>query len=268
LLLFFPCAMTIALYSHNKQQFYSMMAFIALCSLIIRSAGCIINDLIDKSIDRMVARTKNRPLASGAVSVNEALILLCFLLSLLLFALVKLPAAAQICSLLALPMILIYPTLKRFTYLPQVFLGLIFNFGIFITYYIINNSATYSLIILYLGCVFWTLAYDTIYGFMDYKDDQKIGVKSFALLLINKNYKLWLALFYIIFIASVTCSLYLVHNKVNIAACIILLCAFAALAWQIHYLDKDLPNKCLVCFKSNNIVGALVLLAYSLMFLY
>lgn len=260
ILLFLPCAMTIAIYSSNIKELYSNLSLIALCSFIIRSIGCIINDIMDRSIDKNIERTKNRPLASGKLTLKPALVLLIILLSLQLYILLYLPLEAILSAFIIFPFILLYPLLKRFTYLPQVFLGFVFNFGVIVTYYTINANQIKAAIFLYIGCIFWTIAYDTIYGFMDYKDDIKNNVKSFALLIKDYRPKLIIAICYLIFLSFCTASTYIIFEHINYISIILLFCSFLTLMKQI---DFDISNSasCLKSFKMNNLSGALIVVA-------
>ncbi|MBF96218.1 MAG: 4-hydroxybenzoate octaprenyltransferase [Pelagibacterales bacterium] len=145
----------------------------------MRSIGCIWNDLSDKKIDILVKRTSKRLIANGIVTKSEAIIFIFinFLLgSIPLFFISKFSIAL---CLIALPLIVSYPFMKRITWWPQLWLGINFNWGVFVGYYALTNfNADYSLLLFYFGCIFWTIAYDTLYGFQDIKDDEKIGVKS------------------------------------------------------------------------------------------
>ena len=144
----------------------------------MRSAGCIVNDIVDKDFDRKVKRTKERPIASEKISIFESLIyvsILCFLAFLILMQFNFLTIVLGIASM---PFAFIYPFMKGFTYWPQLFLGITFNLGIIMGWTAINNSISLEIIVVYFAAIFWTLGYDTIYGYQDIADDEIIGLKS------------------------------------------------------------------------------------------
>src|SRR6056300_1046819 len=181
MLLFWPCAWGLTLgYDFNKKlddYFFYILLFLS-GSVLMRSAGCIVNDIFDKKFDKKVERTKNRPIASGKVSIHLAIIysvILCLLAFIVLLNFNTFTIVLAICSM---PLAFTYPLMKRLTYWPQLFLGITFNYGIILGWTAINNDYLYLSIILYFGAIFWTLGYDTIYGFQDITDDEIIGVQS------------------------------------------------------------------------------------------
>lgn len=157
---------------------FSILFFIG--AVAARSAGCIINDIYDKDYDSKVERTKNRPLASGEVTVSEAIKVMIANSLIALFILILLPISAIKSGVIIGLMILIYPLLKRYTFYPQVFLGFVFNGGVWIAWFSVNENFTLVPLLTYLGAVAWTVGYDTIYSLQDIKDDKKIGVKSLS----------------------------------------------------------------------------------------
>ena len=144
----------------------------------MRSAGCIVNDIIDKNYDQKVERTKNRPLASNKISVRSALVIALILCLLAFLVLINFNNLTIILALCSMPFAFTYPLMKRFTYWPQLFLGLTFNYGLLLGWVSIKESISLAPLIFYFGAIFWTLGYDTIYGYQDIKDDEIIGVKS------------------------------------------------------------------------------------------
>ena len=150
-------------------------------AVVMRAAGCVINDLWDRKLDAQVARTKNRPLASGAVSVFQASAFLFFLLAVGLLILIQMNALTIILGCLSLPLIVAYPYMKRITWWPQAFLGLTFNFGALMGWSAVTGTLGFAPIFLYVGGIFWTLGYDTIYAHQDIEDDALAGIKSSAL---------------------------------------------------------------------------------------
>ena len=181
MLLFWPCAWGLTLvfdFSNNLLIYLFYLFLFFLGSVLMRSAGCVMNDIIDRKFDRNVERTKNRPLASGRVSVRLAVsyvIVLCFLAFLVLINFNKFTILLALASM---PFAFTYPLMKRYTYWPQLFLGFTFNYGLILGWVSINSEVSLVPFIFYLGAIFWTLGYDTIYGFQDIKDDEIIGLKS------------------------------------------------------------------------------------------
>lgn len=257
ILLFLTCIMA-TFCAASEFEDLNKLGLFALGSFIMRSAGCIINDLWDKDIDPFVRRTQNRPLANGSIKPIEAFILLMILLMSALIILLHLNILAIIIGCIICIAVIIYPLMKRYTFWPQLFLGVTFNAGILLCYAEIRGMIDLSIIILYLGAMCWTVGYDTIYGFMDAEDDVKVGVRSSAILLRSKNYKLWLFLFYSIFIFCVLLSLLLLGMELKLLSIILLGVAYGILLWQVLTLDINDEKKCFVRFKSNQIVGLLI----------
>ena len=221
-------------------------------SVLARSSGCVINDFFDRDFDRQVLRTKNRPLANNTISTELALIILGLLLLLTMWTLLYFKIIPIIIGIIAFCMIVIYLLMKRFTYFPQVFLGLTFNLGCLISYAEIKDDISLGALLMYIACGFWTFGYDSIYAFMDIKDDKAVGIKSSAIFLEGKYYKLFIFCAYIIFI-----SLYILANlsSNNYLGVIGGVVAFPMLLWQLKSLDITDPDNCLIRFKSNIYVG-------------
>ena len=181
MLLFWPCSWGLTLaydfsLDLNKYFFYLVLFFLG--SVLMRSAGCIVNDILDRKFDAKVFRTKDRPIASGKVSVNLAIIYSLVLCFFALLVLLNFNSYTIILALGSMPLAFTYPLMKRFTYWPQLFLGITFNYGLLLGWTSIHSGFNFAPIILYLGAIFWTLGYDTIYGYQDIKDDEIIGLKS------------------------------------------------------------------------------------------
>ena len=224
----------------------------------MRSAGCIINDVFDKDFDAKVFRTKNRPLASGKISVKIAIIYAFSLCFLALLVLLNFNFDTIIISLASMPLAFSYPLMKRFTYWPQLFLGITFNYGVLVGWTSINGEISLIPILLYLGAIFWTLGYDTIYGFQDIEDDEIIGVKSTSLKF-KKNPKKFLSLCYFIFIFFfLITGLKLDFNYYFFI--IIIMITLHLFFIQIFNFDINNKAKCLEIFKSNNFLGLLILI--------
>ncbi len=214
----------------------------------MRSSGCIINDILDRDLDAKVARTKNRPLVTKEVSIKTALAILLLLLLMGLFVLLRLSTLAIQIGLLSLILVVCYPLIKRFSNFPQVFLGLTFNIGALIATAEIKNAIPLEGIILYIGCAFWTIGYDSVYGFMDIEDDKKIGIKSLSRYLEKANFKIWLSIFYIIFIACLLISCIITtSNPVSY----LLLVMLYILLQNVKILDYTCLKHCMKHFNSS-----------------
>ena len=204
MLLFWPCAWGLTLAydftnSLNNYFFYLFLFFLG--SVLMSSAGCIVNDIVDKNFDKKVFRTKYRPIASGKISIKLALAYVVFLCFIALLVLLNFNTFTIILALCSMPLAFSYPLMKRYTYWPQLFLGITFNYGLILGWVCIANEIELIPIILYIGAIFWTLGFDTIYGYQDIKDDEIIGVKSTSIKF-KTNPKLFLIICYSIFILS------------------------------------------------------------------
>ena len=224
----------------------------------MRSAGCIVNDIIDKDFDKKVARTKNRPIASDKISVKLGLLYVIFLCFLALLVLLNFNTLTIILAMASMPLAFTYPLMKRFTYWPQLFLGITFNYGLILGWVCIENRLDILTIIFYLGAIFWTLGYDTIYGFQDIKDDEIIGVKSTSIKF-KKNPRLFLLLCYLSFISSLIIVGFIMNFK-YLFYISLLISITHLLFFQIYNLDIKKPKNCFKIFKSNNLIGLIVLI--------
>lgn len=225
-------------------------------AVLMRSAGCVINDIWDRKLDAKVERTKDRPLASGEVSVYEALIFLSLLLFLGFALLLLFNAPTIALGFLVMPLIIAYPFMKRLTNWPQAFLGLAFNFGVLMGWSAITGEISLAACLLYVSCFFWTLGYDTVYAFQDREDDSLIGVKSTALYLGDRA-PLWIKAFYAISFLTLNMAAFL--PSYNILMPLILLPAGGHLIWQMIRWDMHDQESSLSVFKSNTHYGFLVL---------
>jgi len=180
MLLFWPCAWGLTLaydFSNSLNNYFFYISLFFLGSVLMRSAGCIINDIFDKDFDKKVFRTKNRPIASGKISVKLGLIYSILICLLALTILLNFNYFTIILALGSMPLAFSYPLMKRYTYWPQLFLGITFNYGLILGWVCIKSEIDIIPVIFYLGAIFWTLGFDTIYGFQDIKDDEIIGIK-------------------------------------------------------------------------------------------
>ena len=261
MLLFWPCiwGLTIA-YDFSKSLdtylYYGLLFFLG--AVLMRSAGCIINDIADRKIDKLVERTKNRPIASGKISTQLAIIYSIILCSLAFLVLINFNLFTIIMALVSMPLAFTYPLMKRVTYWPQLFLGITFNYGLVLAWISVTNEISIIPIIFYFGAIFWTLGYDTIYGFQDIKDDEIIGVKSTSIKF-KSDPKRFLFISYFLFVTSLFLIGFLMNFK-NIYFLFMLLPIYHLFIFQIKKLDTSLPNDCFIKFKSNNFFGFLILI--------
>ena len=260
MLLFWPCAWGLALAnSLNKNPiiFYYYLLLFFLGSILMRSAGCIFNDIVDKDYDKKVLRTKNRPIASGKISVYHSLIYVIILCLVAFFILIQFNLLTIVLGLSSMFLAFSYPFMKRITYWPQLFLGITFNWGIIMASAAMNNAVTTEIIILYLSAIFWTLGYDTIYGAQDMSDDEIIGLKSTSIKF-KKNMKLFLSITYFI---TISLLLYLLYNHLGLNITTAFLSVFVlSLIYQIIYFKEKKNKNYLQLFKFNNFSGLLLFL--------
>ncbi|MDA7581018.1 4-hydroxybenzoate octaprenyltransferase, partial [Candidatus Pelagibacter sp.] len=205
MLLFWPCAWGLTLaynFSNSLNDYFFYLFLFFLGSVLMRSAGCIVNDITDKEYDKKVERTKNRPIASNQVSIKLAIIYTIILCLIAFLVLINFNNLTIILALGSMPLAFTYPLMKRFTYWPQLFLGITFNYGLILGWTSIVGEINIVPIIFYLGAIFWTLGYDTIYGFQDIKDDEIIGIKSTSIKFKNKPKK-FLSICYVLLIFSI-----------------------------------------------------------------
>ena len=260
MLLFWPCSWGLAyayLFDQNLNLFIYYLILFFLGSVLMRSAGCIFNDIVDKDFDKKISRTKVRPIASGKITVNRSLV---YVFILCLFAFLILLQFNFFTILLGMGSMLLafsYPFMKRITYWPQLFLGITFNWGIIMAWTAISYDITAEIIILYISAIFWTLGYDTIYGAQDMYEDEIIGLKSTSLKF-KKNIKLFVAFSYT---ANFLLISYLFKNNLGMNLfSIILLLFILSLIYQLFKFDKKKPLICLKMFKLNNFSGLLLFL--------
>ena len=261
MLLFWPCAwgLTIAYdFSLTYDVYFFNLSLFFLGSVLMRSAGCIVNDILDRRFDNKVFRTKNRPIASGKISVKLALLYSTFLCFTAFLVLINFNLFTIIIALASMPLAFTYPLMKRFTYWPQLFLGVTFNYGLILGWTSINAEINLLPLIFYFGAIFWTLGYDTIYGFQDIKDDEIIGLKSTSIKF-KSNPIIFLYICYTFFFISLILIGYL--NDFNGLYFIFLISIFSHMYFfQLKKFKSDNPSICLKIFKSNNFLGALVLI--------
>tara|TARA_B100001057_G_scaffold500762_1_gene617662 strand:- start:926 stop:1786 length:861 start_codon:yes stop_codon:yes gene_type:complete len=261
MLLFWPCSWGLAysyIFNQNTNLFIYFLILFFFGSVLMRSAGCIFNDIVDKDFDKLVNRTKNRPIALGKISIKKSLLyvlVLCFLAFLIL---IQFNTKTIILGMSSMLLAFAYPFMKRITYWPQLFLGLTFNWGIIMAWSAMNNNISNEIILFYLSAIFWTLGYDTIYGSQDMSDDEIIGLKSTAIKF-KKNLKLFVAVSYLI---SSSIIIYLFNESIGVNIFSMLVTLFIlSLVYQVFNFTKENPKTCLKMFKFNNISGFILFLA-------
>ena len=261
MLLFWPCSWGLAYANYFKQNtstliYYLMLFFVG--SVLMRSAGCIFNDIVDRDYDKKVERTKNRPIASGQISVTRSLIYVLILCLLAFLVLIQFNLTTIIFGMGSMIFAFSYPFMKRITYWPQLFLGLTFNWGIIMAWTAMGNEISFNIIILYISAIFWTLGYDTIYGTQDMSDDEIIGLKSTSIKFKN-NIKVFLFISY--FITSLL-IIYLFINLIENKFSLFFLIGFIiTLFYQIFKLNENKSANCLKMFKLNNLSGFFLFLS-------
>ena len=259
MLLFWPCAWGLTLaydFSQNLINYFFYLTLFFLGSVLMRSAGCIVNDILDKEFDSKVFRTKDRPIASGKVSVKLAIFYASTLCFLALLVLLNFNSFTIIIALGSMPLAFTYPLMKRFTYWPQLFLGITFNYGLILGWTSVTGKIDLVPIIFYLGAIFWTLGYDTIYGYQDIKDDEIIGLKSTSIKFKNKP-KYFLVTCYIFMLSLFVVGGYFM--KLHYSYFILLILPMYHLfLYQIKTFNTDNPESYLKVFKSNNFFGLII----------
>ena len=261
MLLFWPCSwgLTIAYdLSSNLNIYFFYLLLFFLGSVLMRSAGCIINDILDRKFDEKVFRTKDRPIASGKISVKLGLLYASLLCLLAFLVLINFNTFTIIIALASMPLAFTYPLMKRFTYWPQLFLGITFNYGLILGWTSINTEINLIPLIFYFGAIFWTLAYDTIYGFQDIKDDEIIGLKSTSIKF-KSNPIIFLCICYTVFLISLIVVGYL-NEFSSLYFIFLLIIVYHMYFFQLKKFRSNDPSSCLKIFKSNNFLGALVLI--------
>ena len=255
MLLFWPClwGLTLGYYFNNQVSIYfKYIILLFLGSVLMRSAGCIFNDIVDRDFDKKVERTKNRPIASGKISVLESsfyIIALCLIALLVLLQFNKLTIILGMSSMI---FAFSYPFMKRITYWPQLFLGLTFNWGIIMGWAALTNNISIEPLLLYISAIFWTLGYDTIYGLQDMHDDEFIGVKSTSIKFKN-NPKVFVGSCYCLCVFFILIMFFMMDlNKYILFFSIPFI---VSLFYQIKIFDIKNEKSCLNAFKFNNFSG-------------
>ena len=261
MLLFWPCSWGLALANSTQQNTNLFIYFLILFfigSILMRSAGCIFNDIVDKDYDRRVKRTKSRPIASGKISVKKSFFYVLILCALAFLVLIQFNLLTILIGMSSMILAFSYPFMKRITYWPQLFLGITFNWGILMAWTAMNNNISMEVIVLYLSAIFWTLGYDTIYGAQDMSDDEVIGLKSTSIKF-KKNIKLFISICYLI---SMCLILLLFNDFIGLNFFTFFLFLFLlSLFYQIINFKMNKTKNYLKLFKVNNYTGLMLFLS-------
>ncbi|VWX59100.1 4-hydroxybenzoate octaprenyltransferase [Sphingorhabdus sp. 109] len=256
-LLFWPCAWGVALAGGAIQR-WDLLLWLLLGSIAMRGAGCVYNDIVDRDLDRQVERTRSRPLASGATSLNAAWIWLGILCLIGLAVWIQLNTAAKLVALGSLALVAAYPFMKRITWWPQAWLGLVFSWGALVGWLAILPQVRWAMVLLYCGSIFWVIGYDTIYALQDREDDALVGIRSSALRL-GENVRFGVLVFYLVALTSWAAAFWMLRPQwLGLVA---LVPVGLHLLWQVTTLNSGDGDDALAKFRSNRFAGFLLFLA-------
>ena len=262
MLLFWPCAwgLTIAYdFTGEKTSFFFFLLLFFLGAVLMRSAGCIVNDIADKNFDSRVERTKDRPIASGKISIIKGFMYSGILCLIALIVLFQFNNFTILLALGSMPLAFTYPLMKRFTYWPQLFLGITFNYGLILGWTAIRDQVDIIPIIFYFGAIFWTLGYDTVYGYQDLKDDEIIGLKSTSIKFKDNPVKFVTICYFIFLINLLITGIFLELNSFFYLAFILII--LQMIFFQLKKIKTDNSDQCLKIFRSNNFLGLIVFIS-------
>ena len=261
MLLFWPCAWGLAYafkLNQNINLFIYYLILFFLGSVLMRSAGCIVNDIVDKDFDKKIKRTKTRPIAAGKISIKKSLLYVLILCSLAFLVLIQFNSLTILLGIGSMIFAFTYPFMKRITYWPQLFLGITFNWGVVMAWSAVNNSISLEIITLYISAIFWTLGYDTIYGTQDMSEDEIIGIKSTSIKFKN-NIKTFVTISYLI---TIFLFIFLFKESIGINIfSLLMLLSILTLIYQVLKFNKKKTRLCLNLFKFNNLTGFLFFLS-------
>jgi 4-hydroxybenzoate polyprenyltransferase len=267
-LLYWPCVFGLVLGAAQDHRGFlhaatdwGLLVLFGIGAVVMRGAGCTYNDIVDRDIDAKVARTRGRPIPSGAVSVNQAWMFAAHQCAIGFIILLCLNWYAMLVGALSLLLIGAYPFMKRITWWPQAWLGLTFNWGALLGFAAQAGRITAADLVLYAGCFFWTLGYDTIYALQDVEDDALAGVKSTARLF-GSHARAWIFLFYLMAYSLIAAAA--VFGLRTAFAAFLLLPALAHFIWQVRRLDIESPDTALRLFRANRDGGALIAVALAI----
>ncbi len=261
-LLFWPCVFGLAFGAAAQNRAFLgagndwwLLTLFGIGAVVMRGAGCTYNDIVDRKVDAAVARTRNRPIPSGAVTVPQAWMFTAAQCAIGLAILLCLNWYAVAIGALSLSLVAIYPFMKRVTWWPQAWLGLTFNWGALLGFAAQTGRTSVADLVLYIGCIFWTLGYDTIYALQDVEDDALAGVKSTARLF-GRYARAWVFSFYLVSFALLAAAGVLGFRRPFAAA--FLFPALVHFIWQVRRLEIDQPQDALRLFRTNRETGALI----------
>ena len=258
LFLFYPCIWGISLSNNNISDVFFLCIIFFLGASGMRSAGCIWNDFNDKDFDKEIERTKKRDIASGKVNKREILLFVTINLLIGTLPLYFLPKESIILCLYVIPLIILYPFMKRITWWPQLWLGISYNWGLIIGFSSLgNNIFLLEIIFFYLGCVLWTTAYDTVYGYQDILDDERVGVKSTSIKF-KKNPKTFLTCNYLLSCCFWITSLYLLEK--SLLSILFFIILFCIILLNLYLVDLKKPSECYKFFVNNSFFGFFITL--------
>lgn len=255
-LLYWPCAWSVALAGVGNR--WELFLWLGLGAFAMRSAGCVYNDIVDRDLDRRVERTRLRPLASRRVPLKSAWLLIGVLCLLGLIVLLELKPAAAIAALVSLAPVAVYPYMKRITWWPQAWLGIVFSWGALVGWPAVTGSLAWTSFILWIGSISWVVGYDTLYAIQDIEDDALVGVKSSARRLGDKA-PLGIGISYLLAVLLWSAAIWSVRP--DWLALLSLLPAAVQLAYQVVRADPADGELALRLFRSNRTTGFLVFLA-------
>lgn len=255
-LLLWPCFWGVALASREAPSLWLLLLF-TLGAALMRSAGCVVNDMADRHIDAQVERTKARPLASGALSLREAMLALMLLLAGALLVVLQLHPLLVYYAAASLLLVAAYPFMKRITYWPQAFLGLTFNLGAIFGWVAVQGAPDWPALLLYGAGICWTIGYDTIYAHQDIEDDISIGVKSTAIRFGAHNDR-WIAGFYSVSALCFLLAIIMAGGGLFAYAAAAIMAAHYR--WQCRRFTPKSPALALMLFKSNAMLGGIIAL--------
>ena len=259
MLLFYPVSFGLSVSSKINSDFLFVISFFLLGSIIMRSAGCIINDLWDRNIDIQIERTQTRPVASGEISVLKALISLAILLFFGFLILIQFNLESIILGIIILPLVFLYPLAKKNFFLPQLILGLIYNWGVFIGWSSSGFTVPFNImLLLYVSCVIWTVIYDTIYATMDEEDDRKIGIYSSSIFFGSNKMIILNLLIITQFILLIILGNYFSYSYYYF---ILVSSLGAVMLFDINFIWKNSVLNSLKFFKRSNAYGAIILVS-------
>ena len=257
MLLMWPCWFAMALIPQHNFELSKWYIYFFIGAFLMRSSGCIINDLVDINLDSKVKRTLNRPLTSKKVSIFESIIFLILLLFLSFLILLQFNLSAFFVALASVPFVILYPFMKRYTYWPQLVLGIVFSWGVLVVAAQFMIESYLNILILYLACIFWTLAYDTIYAYQDREEDMEHNIKSTAVLF-GKNGQNYVLIFYNLFFVMLGFLGF--NSSKSFLSLVVIIVLIIVMNIYLNKWKLDSKNSSNYYFKFNNFIGLICFL--------